>query len=195
MGTPDDMLDRAAKFGPIQIWTFAFDGNRFKGEILPELDRLKEAEVIRVIDLLVIRKDAAGRVATLTASDLDWEEATSFGAMIGGLIGLGFAGEEGAEIGEMTGALELTDGHVFSRQTRDELIEVLPPDSTSAIALVEHVWAKPLKAAILRAGGIEIDNDWLKLDELVAMGLRHGLRQGEIGYDDEASGDEESPRA
>ena len=96
MGTSEDMLERAAAYGPIQIWTFAFDGNRFKGEILPELDRLKEADVIRLIDLLVVRKDGAGRVATLTASDLDWEEATSFGAMIGGLIGLGFAGEEGA---------------------------------------------------------------------------------------------------
>jgi uncharacterized membrane protein len=185
MGTSEDMLDRTARFGPIQIWTFAFDGNQFKGEILPELDRLKEAEVIRVIDLLVIRKDAAGRVATLTASDLDWEEATSFGAMIGGLIGLGFAGEEGAEVGEMTGALELADGHVFSKTTRDELVDVLPPNSTSAIALVEHVWAKPLKAAIVRAGGMEIDNDWLKLDELVAMGLRHALRSGDVDSEGE----------
>ena len=89
MSTAEDMLERSARFGPIQIWTFAFDGNRFSGEILPELDRLKEAEVIRLIDLLVVRKDGAGRVATLTASDLDWEEATQFGAMIGGLIGLG----------------------------------------------------------------------------------------------------------
>ena len=191
MGTSEDILDRSARFGPIQIWTFAFDGNRFKGEILPELDRLKEAEVIRMIDLLVIRKDAAGRVATLTASDLDWEEATSFGAMIGGLIGMGFAGEEGAEIGEMTGALELADGHLFSKRTRDELIEVLPPNSTSAIALVEHLWAKPLKAAIVRAGGIEVDNDWLKLDELVALGLRQALQSGQV----DAEGDEDDEDA
>ena len=191
MGTSEDILDRSARFGPIQIWTFAFDGSRFKGEILPELDRLKEAEVIRVIDLLVIRKDAAGRVATLTASDLDWEEATSFGAMIGGLIGMGFAGEEGAEIGEMAGALELADGHLFSKRTRDELIEVLPPNSTSAIALVEHLWAKPLKAAIVRAGGIEVDNDWLKLDELVALGLRQALQSGQI----DAEGDEDDEDA
>ena len=191
MGTSEDILDRSTRFGPIQIWTFAFDGNRFKGEILPELDRLKEAEVIRMIDLLVIRKDAAGRVATLTASDLDWEEATSFGAMIGGLIGMGFAGEEGAEIGEMTGALELADGHLFSTRTRDELVEVLPPNSTSAIALVEHLWAKPLKAAIVRAGGIEVDNDWLKLDELVALGLRQALQSGDVDKED----DEVSPQA
>jgi uncharacterized membrane protein len=187
MSTSDEMLDRAAAYGPIQIWAFAFDGNQFKGEILPELDRLKDAEVIRLIDLLVVRKDAAGRVATITASDLDWEEATSFGAVIGGLLGLGFAGEEGAEVGAMTGAVELADGHVFSDRTRDELIEVIPPNTTSAIALVEHVWAKPLKAAIARAGGTEIDNDWLKLDELVAIGLRGTIRTGEV--DSEEDGD------
>ena len=190
MSTAEDMLERAAEFGPIQIWTFAFDGNRFTGEILPELDRLKDAEVIRLIDLLVVRKDAGGRVATVTASDLDWEEATSFGAVIGGLIGLGVDGEEGAKIGAMAGALELADGHVLSDKTRDELVEVIPPNSTSAIALVEHVWAKPLKAAISRAGGMEIDNDWLRLDDLVALGLRNTLQLGDIGA--EAAGEDES---
>jgi uncharacterized membrane protein len=185
VSTSEDMLNRAAMFGPIQIWTFAFDGSRFRGEILPELDRLKEAGVIRLIDMLVIRKDASGRVATLTASDLEWEEATSFGAMIGGLIGLGFAGEEGAEVGAMTGALELADGHVFSDRTRNELIEIIPPNSTSAIALIEHVWAKPLKAAIARAEGMEVDNDWLRLDDLVAMGLRGTLKLDEVDLDGE----------
>ena len=189
MSTAEDMLERAAEFGPIQIWTFAFDGNRFSGEILPELDRLKDADVIRLIDLLVVRKDAAGRVATVTASDLDWEEATSFGAVIGGLIGLGVDGEEGAKIGAMAGALELADGHILSDRTRDELVEVIPPNTTSAIALVEHVWAKPLKAAIVRAGGMEIDNDWLRLDDLVALGLRNTLQLGEI--DSQAEEEEE----
>jgi uncharacterized membrane protein len=195
MGTAEDMFERAAAYGPIQIWTFAFDGNQFKGEILPELDRLKEAEVIRLIDLLVVRKDGAGRVATLTASDLEWEEATSFGAMIGGLIGMGFAGEEGAEVGAMTGAVELADGHLLSDRTRDELIDVIPLNSTSAIALVEHLWAKPLKAAIARAGGLEVDNDWLRLDDLVAIGLRTALRQDGLESGDEERGDPESPRA
>jgi len=189
MTTSEELLERAAAFGPIQIWTFAFDGSRFRGDILPELDRLKEAGVIRLIDLLVIRKDAAGRVATLTASDLDWEEATSFGAMIGGLIGLGFAGEEGAEVGAMTGALELADGHLFSDRTREELIEVIPPDSTSAIALIEHTWARPLKAAIARAQGMEVDNDWLRFDDLVALGLRGTLRLGEVDSEMDESQD------
>jgi uncharacterized membrane protein len=189
MSTADQMFERADSYGPIQIWTFAFDGNRFTGEVLPELDRLKDANVIRVIDLIVVRKDAAGRVATMTASDLDWEEATSFGAMIGALLGLGVASKEGAEIGAMTGALHLADGHLFSDRTRDNLIEAIPSNSTCAIALIEHVWAKPLKAAIARAGGFEVDNDWLRLDDLVDMGLSKMLEPDDVDSEEEETED------
>ena len=66
--------------GRFKMWSFVFDGNQFKGEILPELERLKKEQVIRLIDLLLVRKDSTGAVATLTATDLDWEEASSFGA-------------------------------------------------------------------------------------------------------------------
>jgi uncharacterized membrane protein len=186
MSTSDELLDRADSYGPMQIWTFSFDGNRFRGEILPELDRLKEAGVIRLIDLIVIRKDPAGRVLVMTASDLEWEEATAFGAVIGGLLGLGVAGEEGAEIGAMAGAVEFADGHLFTEKTRDKLIDVIPLNSTSAIALVEHVWAKSLKAAIARAGGVEIDNDWLRLDELVARGFVSTLPPAEVESGEDA---------
>ena len=51
----------------------------------------------------------------------------------------------------------------------------------------EHVWAKPLKAAIARAGGMEIDNDWLRLDELVAMGLRTSLPLGDLDSEEAES--------
>src|SRR4029077_19595861 len=101
--------------------------------------------------------------------------------------GLGVDGEEGAKVGAMAGALELADGHLLSDRTRDMLVEVIPPNSTSAIALVEHVWAKPLKEAIARAGGMEIDNDWLRLDELVAMGLRTSLPLGDLDSEEAES--------
>src|SRR5215831_16075097 len=141
----EEVLDRMAGFGPVQMWSFVFDGNQFKGEILPELERLKKAEVIRLIDLLVVRKDSTGAVATLTASDLDWEEASSFGAYVGALMGWGAEGAEGAARGAIAGAAELADGHAFGESTRRVLADSVPPGSTAAIALVEHVWAKPLQ--------------------------------------------------
>ena len=47
--------------GPIQMMTLAFPGNDFRGEILPELDKLKKAGVVRIIDLLLVRKDELGQ--------------------------------------------------------------------------------------------------------------------------------------
>ena len=41
--TLEEVLDRMASFGPVQMWSFVFDGNQFKGEILPELKRLKKS--------------------------------------------------------------------------------------------------------------------------------------------------------
>jgi hypothetical protein len=169
--TLENVLERLAGYGPVQMWSFVFEGNKFKGEILPEFERLKNAEVIRLIDLLVVRKDSAGDVATLTASDLDWEEASQFGALIGALLGWGVGGDENVATGAIAGAAELADGHAFGEETRYTLTESLPPNSTGALALVEHVWAKPLQAAIGRAGGVEISNDWLRIDELIARGI------------------------
>ena len=159
------------EFGPVQILTVAFDGNHFKGEILPELERLKLLGLIRVIDLLLIRKDSTGASATLTATDLDWEEAADFGAMVGGLIGWGVAGAEGAEIGWMAGAADSADGHTLDENDRFALIQTVPNNSSVAILLIEHVWAKPLRAAITRADGIELANSWLRPEDLVGIGM------------------------
>ena len=59
--------------GPIQMTSLAFPGNRFRGEILPELEKLKKAGIVRVVDLLLVRKDELGNVMVTTASDLDWD--------------------------------------------------------------------------------------------------------------------------
>src|SRR4249920_1233079 len=157
--------------GPIQILTVAFDGNHFKGEILPELERLKVLGLIRVIDLLFIRKDSTGAAATLTATDLDWEEAADFGAMVGGLIGWGFAGAEGAEVGWLAGAADSADGHTLGEDDSFNLLQSIPNGSSAGIVLIEHVWAKPLRAAISRADGIEVANSWLRPQDLVKLGM------------------------
>jgi uncharacterized membrane protein len=183
--TLEDVIQRLAEFGPVQMWSFVFDGNKFKGEILPELERLKKAQVIRLIDLLVVRKDSTGAIATLTASDLDWEEAASFGALIGALLGWGLEGSEGLATGAITGAAELSDGHAFGDETRNSLTESVPPGSSAAIALVEHVWAKPLQAAIERAQGVEIGNDWLKVDDVIARGIARAGSIDELDEEDE----------
>ena len=156
--------------GPIQMLCLAFDGNQFKGEILPELDRLKRERIIRIIDLLLVRKDAEGKVMVMTASDLDWEEATSFGSYVGALAGYRAAGAAGVERGAIAGAAELADGHLFDESDAFRVTESLPNNMSAALVLVEHLWAKTLREAVERAGGSELSNEWISADEILTAG-------------------------
>jgi uncharacterized membrane protein len=159
------------RFGPIQMLSVGFDGNRFKGEILPELDRLKAQDVIRVLDLLFVRKDPAGNVSTMKATDLDYEQAIGFGEYIGTLVGYAAGGVEGADRGAIAGAAELADGHLFDEDDAFQLTQALPNGMSAAIILLEHRWALPLLDAIEGAGGIELSNRWVNIEDLLAAGF------------------------
>jgi hypothetical protein len=50
-------------------------------------------------------------------------------------------------------------------------VQAIPNNTSAAIALIEHVWAKPLRAAIRRADGVEIANSWLRVEDLIRIGL------------------------
>ncbi len=165
-------LHGVENLGPIQLLTIAFDGNHFKGEILPELDRLKHEGIIRIVDLLLIRKDEDGRVMKWTGSDLDWDEATAFGSYIGALAGFDAAGPAGVERGAIAGAAELADGHLFDEDDAFRLTQALPNSMSAALVLIEHLWAKPLREALERADGIELANEWLRPDELLSPDRR-----------------------
>jgi uncharacterized membrane protein len=160
--------------GPIQMLCLAFDGNRFKGEILPELDRLKRERIIRVIDLLVVRKDDEGRVTVMASSDLDWDEATALGSYLGALAGYGAAGPEGVERGSLAGAAEFADGHLFNENDVFRITQSLPNNMSAALMLIEHVWAQQLREAVERAGGTELSNEWLRPEEILTAG--HDIR-------------------
>src|SRR3954447_23376651 len=82
------------EFGPVQILVVGFDNIEFTGKILGELRRLKEHDIVRLVDLVVVAKDSDGEVAGVELSDLSQEEREQFGAILGALIGLGMDGEE-----------------------------------------------------------------------------------------------------
>src|SRR5262245_42636129 len=105
--------ERMLATGPLHRMVVQFEENQFRGEILPELDRLKELDIIRVIDLLAVRKDGQGRLTVISSSDLGLDEAREFGSTIGSLLGLGAGGKEGAAEGAIVGAEALADGHLF----------------------------------------------------------------------------------
>src|SRR4029450_9583847 len=136
-----------------------FDEPKFKGEVLEELKRLKDEDIIRLIDLAVVRKDDEGNIEKLHTSDLSEDEAMEFGAYVGALIGLGAAGEEGAEGGGRGGGEALADQQVFDDDQVWYVADAIPNGSAAGIALIEHRWAIPLRDAIARAGGMALADE------------------------------------
>jgi uncharacterized membrane protein len=156
--------------GPVQLLVVSFDEPHFTGEIVAELRRLRESEVIRLIDALVVQKDAAGNLAAVQWSDLSIEEAEGLGATVGALIGLGLDGEEGMEAGALAGFEAGADGHLIDDDQVWDVADSIPNGSAAAVALIEHLWATPLRDAIARAGGVA-SGDWVHPLDLVAIGL------------------------
>jgi uncharacterized membrane protein len=158
--------------GPVQLIVLGFSHPDFHGEIIAELERLRESDTVRVIDSLAVYKDADGNLEVEHLSNLSTDEAIELGSKIGALIGLGIDGEEGAEEGAIAGAEAAADGvQVFSEQEAWDVLEDIPNDSAAALVLLEHHWAVPLRDAIARAGGFRISDGFISPLDLVEIGL------------------------
>ena len=134
--------------GPVQLLVLSFDRPDFDGSVLAELDRLRESDLVRVIDLLVVHKRADGVVERLEHSDLD----AGAGGIVEALIG---ADDGGPEADEAVWSLD----------------DAIPNGSAAAIALVEHRWATGLRAAVSAAGGVPVADAWIHPADLAAAGL------------------------
>ena len=158
--------------GPVQLIVLGFKHPDFHGEIIAELERLRESDTVRVIDALAVYKDADGEVEVEHLSNLSQDEAVELGSKVGALIGLGIEGEEGIEAGAEAGAEAATDGvQVFSDQEAWDVLEDIPNDSAAALVLLEHHWAVPLRDAIARAGGFRLSDGFISPLDLVGIGL------------------------
>jgi uncharacterized membrane protein len=160
--------------GPVQLIVLGFNQPDFHGEIINEIERLRESDTIRVIDSLAVYKTAEGEIEVEHLSNLTEQEAIEYGTKIGALIGLGIEGEEGAEAGAIAGAEEVAaDGgvHVFTEEEGWDVLEDIPNDSAAALILIEHHWAVPLRDAIMRAGGFRISDGFISPLDLVELGL------------------------
>jgi uncharacterized membrane protein len=138
--------------GPVQLLVVAFDRADHGGEVLAELERLRESDVVRVIDLLVVDKDADGAVRRLPP------DTDGAGAVVGALIGLDASSEGNGDHGSA--------GDEFW-----SLDEAIPNDSAAAIALIEHRWAIGTRDAIRAAGGEAVADAWVHPADLAAAGL------------------------
>ena len=158
--------------GPVQLIVLGFSHPDFHGEIIAELERLRESDTVRVIDALAVYKDADGELEVEHLSNLSEQEAIEFGSKVGALVGLGIEGEQGFEAGAEAGAEAAADGvHVFSDEEAWDVLEDIPNDSAAALVLLEHHWAVPLRDAIARAGGFRIADGFISPLDLVEIGL------------------------
>ena len=156
--------------GPVEIFVIAFKDPEFHGEIRAELERLRDGDIIRLVDLLAVRKTEDGVIESIQQSDLEADEALAFGAAVGALIGLGAAGEEGMELGAVWGLRELADGHVFDDEDKWRVADAIAPGEGALVALVEHRWAIPVREAVRRAGGHAVAGRWIADQDLVRLG-------------------------
>ncbi len=156
--------------GPVQLLVVGFAGGELNDGILAELDQLRESDIVRLIDVMAVRKNADGSVEKLLRSDLSPEEAEAFGAVVGALVGFGAAGQDGAELGAIEGAAALEDGHVFDEEVW-YVEDAIPNGTTAAVALLEHRWAIPLREGIHNAGGFHLADAWIHPADLVGIGL------------------------
>jgi uncharacterized membrane protein len=163
-------MSSLATFGPVQMLVLEFDRTRFDGEVMPELERLKDQGTIRVIDLLFVAKPEGGELEVVQQSDLTKDDAIEFGAIVGALVGLGTGSEEKTIRAAEAGAQEMEDGHLLGDTEVWYLADAIPEGSSAAVVLIEHRWAIPLRDKIVKAGGIALADEWIHPADLIAIG-------------------------
>ena len=117
------------ELGPVDWIVVEFPGSRFKGEIAPALADLVEHGIVRVLDLLLIRKDVDGRLEFFEISELDESEVGSLRAY------------------------ETAVATLLSEEDVEAVAEAVEPGSTAALLVWENSWAAPFASAVRRAGG------------------------------------------
>lgn len=121
--------------GPIDYVAIGFSENAFDGSILRELSKAADAGIIRVIDILFIMKDSDGTVVEGEYEDQS-EDIQEL------MRGINYREEEGIPL--------LTEDDIT------KIGEQMPKDTAAGVLVIEHLWAKGLKKALIDAGGFLI---------------------------------------
>jgi hypothetical protein len=142
MATDVSQLD---ELGPVDWIVLEFPGSRFNGEIAPALVDLTERGIVRVLDLLLIRKNEDGSVDIYEMSDLD-----------------------DSEIGQLR-AYETALADLLSEEDVYAAAEAVEPGSTAALLVWENSWAAPFGSAVRHAGGQLVASGRIPIQALLAV--------------------------
>lgn len=129
--------------GPVDYIVVAFPTDRMTGEAFPLLVDLVDRGVIRILDLVFLRKDENGTVTTLTQVDLDRMrvlETALFDGAASGLLDV-------EDVAEAAAALE--------------------PGTAAGVLVYENTWATPFATALRRSGGQLVASGHVPVQSLV----------------------------
>jgi hypothetical protein len=159
--------------GPVQLIVLGFSDPDFRGEIAAELVRLGETETVRVIDSLVVYKDADDELEVAHLSTVSTDEAEELGTLIAALVGIAVDGEDDPSA-EPALVAEAPDG------TGWDVLDDIPRDTAAALVLLEHQWAIRFRDAVSRAGGFRISDGFISPLDLAQIGLLSPQEAGEL---------------
>ena len=132
------------ELGPVDyvVVEFPAGASSFTGEMAAELRRLVDSGTIRVIDVLILTKDADGTVEAAELSDV-------------------------GELGELQ-ALEAELGELLAEDDVEHLAAAMEPGSTAGVLIWENLWAAPFASAARSSGGQLIANGRIPIQAIIA---------------------------
>jgi hypothetical protein len=139
-----DEVDDVDELGPVDWIVVEFPGSKFNGQIAPALLDLVERDLIRVLDLLVLKKDADGSLEAFELSDLDQ-----------------------GEIGDLR-TYESELAMLLSEEDVTSLAAAIEPGSSAGVLVWENTWAAPFASAVRRSGGQLVASGRIPIQALLA---------------------------
>jgi len=132
------------ELGPVDyvVVEFPAGASNFTGEMAAELRKLVDSKTIRVIDVLILTKDADGSVEATELSDV-------------------------AELGELE-TIEAELAELLAADDVAQLAVAMEPGSTAGVLIWENLWAAPFASAARRSGGQLIADGRIPLQAIIA---------------------------
>jgi hypothetical protein len=132
------------ELGPVDWIVIEFPGSKFNGEVAPVLKDYVDRGLIRVLDLLFLKKDEDGSFEAFEAADLD-----------------------DSEVGELR-TFETELAMLLSEQDVADLVETIEPGSAAAVLVWENLWAAPFGTAVRHAGGQLVASGRIPIQAIIA---------------------------
>jgi len=137
------MADTLDELGPVDYLVIEFPGSKFNGEIAPALLDLVDRGIVRVLDLLMIRKDDDGSYEAFEIDDI-----------------------EDSDLGQLR-RLETEIAELLSADDVAKVAEALEPGSTAGLLVYENTWAAPFASAVRHSGGQLVASGRIPIQSLI----------------------------